>query len=75
MVCILYMYAFAHKLQQRPDEMMRALLVGGLLACCSAFFPDLSSYPNDTTVLALDGMGITDIPVGAFARFTQLQKL
>jgi hypothetical protein len=46
-----------------------------LAGTAAAAFPDLSGYPDNTTVLPLSGTGITDIPVGAFARFSALQTL
>jgi hypothetical protein len=46
-----------------------------LLHTASAFFPDLSGYPSDTTELLLEGTGITDVPAGAFVRFAALQTL
>jgi hypothetical protein len=39
---------------------------------CDAFFPDLSGYPANTTLLTLAEANITDIPAGAFDRFTAL---
>jgi hypothetical protein len=45
------------------------------LATAYAFFPDLSSYPSNTTELQLGAASISDIPNGAFARFTALQSL
>jgi hypothetical protein len=44
-----------------------------LLPSSTAYFPDLSGAPSGTTELLLQGVGITDVPAGAFARFTALQ--
>jgi hypothetical protein len=46
-----------------------------MAACTAAFFPDLSGYPSNTTMLLLANRNITDVPAGAFARFTALQTL
>jgi hypothetical protein len=56
----------------RPLELFALL---ALVATASAFFPDLSSFPSNTTVLPLSGGNITEVPAGAFARFTALQFL
>jgi hypothetical protein len=56
-------------------RMFSVVLASALLACSAAFFPNLSKFPNDTTVLDLSGMRITDIPVGAFQRFFALDTL
>jgi hypothetical protein len=41
----------------------------------SAFFPDLSGLPSNITTLQLGAANITEVPAGAFARFTVLQFL
>jgi hypothetical protein len=50
-------------------------LMACLLGTSSAFFPDLSSYPSNVTALRLGGLGITEVPAGAFTRFTALIEL
>jgi hypothetical protein len=62
-----------HVLRSLSGLELLALLA--LVATASAFFPDLSGLPSNTTVLPLSGGNITNVPAGAFARFTALELL
>jgi hypothetical protein len=55
--------------------MLLVLTLAFAAGAASAAFPDLSGYPSNTTGLTLSGLGITSVPVGAFARFSALQTL
>jgi hypothetical protein len=41
----------------------------------TAFFPDLSGCQSNTLALLLSGLGISEVPAAAFARFSALQSL
>jgi hypothetical protein len=51
------------------------LLVSALAGTAAAVFPDLSSFPLNSTEIDLSFQDITHVPANAFANFTALQFL